>query len=170
VLFGGRNENNQNLIDGETVSGKAPFALRKAFAFAKGYGDKDCFVAKYNNGKLLLMYHVRYVANTNGYYLDTIYAKVQERADGRVTVSYFAGKPLCFIIAMIIWNTIAVPVFVYLAWDALWNQYVNVMGLLVSGLFSTVGLFLLFARSEKQIGELEDRLFRICKAESRESL
>jgi hypothetical protein len=130
--------------------------------FSKGYADKDCFVARYSNGKLRLMYHVQSVGNTSGYHADMLYARIMERPDGKVTVSYRAGKPVVFTAAMIIWNMIAVPIFAYTLWDTLWNQYIDTLGIVITGFLSAVGIFLLLFRSKKSIQELEKRLHQIC--------
>lgn len=146
------------------------FSLCKRYKhYAPDYADSECFAAKYRNGRLRLMYHVRHVGNRDGYSLDMLYARLKEREDGRVTVSYFAGKPLFLYVAMTLWNLLAVPLFVYSVWVAIWNQNVQVTGILVSGLLSAVGLFLLFARSKERIRELEARLVRICRAEPQPS-
>lgn len=132
--------------------------------FDSGYTDKDVFVVKKKQHRFRIGYHVAQMplGRTDGYYMEFVYGKYSVNSLGKVELNYRFGKPFAFLIPYIIICLLALPIFICLLYDTVFNAFYQWGGLFVTMIFSCIGLYGLLARSKKDRAVLEEHLHKIC--------
>ena len=132
--------------------------------FDRGYTDLDVFVVKRKQQWFRIGRHLASppLSRTDGYLAEFIFGEYRVNDCGKVEVNYRFGKPFTSIIPCIIICLVALPIFICLLYDAVFNAYYQWGGLFVSLLFSFIGSFDLFAHSKKARAILEQQLYKIC--------
>ena len=132
--------------------------------FDKGYTNQNVFVVKKNQKTFRIGRHLADIpfSRYDGYFSDFIYGKYIVNSSGKVEINYRFGRPIVFIIPDIIICLVALPIFVCVLYDTIFNAYYQWGGLFVSMIFSFIGLFNLFSYSKKNRNVLEEHLCKIC--------
>ncbi len=130
--------------------------------FDKGYQDLDVFVVKRNNKKFRLGHHLPLVGRTDGYSIEYIFGEYVVDKNNRVIVTYRFGKTFLFLMPFFIAILFSLPIFIYLVYDLINNSILQLDGLIISFLISTLSLTAIFLRSKNEKDTLEKHLHRIC--------
>jgi len=130
--------------------------------FDNGYSNLDVFVIKRKQNKFRIGRHLALIGRTDGYLSEFIFGEYVVNSLGKVELNYRFGKTFTFIIFYIIICLIALPLFICLLYDAIFNACYQWGGLFVTMIFSFIGLFNLFAHSRKTRTMLEEHLHKIC--------
>ncbi len=132
--------------------------------FDKGYTMLNVFVVKRNQKTFRIGRHLADIpfSRYDGYCKDFIYGKYIVNSSGKVELNYRFGRPISFIILHVIICLMALPIFICVLYDTIFNACYQWGGLFVTMLFSFIGLFNLFSYSKKDRNVLEEHLCKIC--------
>lgn len=136
----------------------------KHMPFDKGYSQMDVFVVKRKAQYFRIGRHFADIplSRFDGYYKEFIYGKYTVNDSGKVDVCYRFGTPITFLIPNLIISLLAVPIFVCLLYDAIFYNSYQWGGLIVTFIFSFIGLFDLFIYSKKHRTAIKEHLINIC--------
>ena len=132
--------------------------------FDKGYTEVDVFVVKRKQQRFRIGRHLADVpfSRFDGYLSQFIFGEYVVNSLGKVELKYRFGIPLTFSIPYMLMGVVGFPLFIYLLYDAVFNDCYQWGGLFVSSIFSLIGLCGLVVRPKKDRVILEEHLHKIC--------
>ena len=134
------------------------------------YSQSNAFVVKRKAQSFRIGRHFADIpfSRFDGYYKEFIYGKYSLNDTGKVEIKYRFRMEIMFLISNLIICLLAIPVFACLLYDAVFNSIYHWGGLVVTFIFSFIGLFELFMISKKQRAALEEHLLNICRIKDNE--